>query len=391
MTAWKRLLSAWSQVLRCIAFSLAAFSLSWGLTSNGGLIAAMLGASVGVVVGQRLAASRFKLSFVVVVLVAFFLLTWGFAKACVGWETVPSILGPAPTLSLIEVLRFAILPATVCALLRSFAARRPTLVGLELAFVAIAVTSVFSAHREGVISRPLWLADWAFRNDVDPARIILGAGFASAFLLATLLLVETRSGRAASSLAVLVALSAIGMLCITAVGIPKPQAQAEAGRTDQQGEPPPPPPPDDGGPAADEGDDGGGTPDQGADGGGQRDAAQGDGGGQTDAGAKSDGGGKPPPAPPPPSQPRLTDDPGDQGSPAPVAVVLLADDYSPPSQSYFFRQEALSQWNGTRLVATGRADADRDGVSAFPTEKTRVLDPPSATGCNRCVQPSLRI
>ena len=157
MTGAKRLLSAWPQLVRCVALSLAAFSLSWGLTSSSGLVAAMIGAAVGVVAGQRLARSRFKLSVVVVAILAFFMLTWGFAKASVAWEIVPRILGPAPTLSLVEVLRFAILPAAVCALLRSAAARRPTLVGLELAFVAVAVTSVFSAHREGVISRPLWL------------------------------------------------------------------------------------------------------------------------------------------------------------------------------------------------------------------------------------------
>lgn len=386
MTMRKRVVSVLPHLLRCIALSLAAFSLSWGLTSTGGLVSAMLGASAGVVIGQLVAKSRLKLSFVVAVFVALFMLAWGFAKASVAWEIVPNALGPALTLSLVEVLRFAILPATVCAVLRSTAARRPTFVGLELGFVAVAVTSVFAAHRDGVISRPLWLADWAFRNDIDPARIILGVGFVAAFLLATLLLVETRSGRAVSSLGVLVALSAIGMLCISAVGTPKPQPQTEPGRTDEQGEEPPPPPPGDEGGTRDpsEDGDGGGKPDDGRDdGGGGHEPGQRDGGGAPgrvpDGGAKQDGGGKPPPSMPPPSQ-RLTDDPANGGSPAPVAVVVFADDYSPPSQSYFFRQEALSQWNGTRFVATGRADADRDGVSTFPTEKSLVLDPPSANG-----------
>jgi protein-glutamine gamma-glutamyltransferase len=371
MTAWKRVLATLPHVIRAVAFSLAAFSLALGLTSNAGLASAMLGATLGVVVGQRLAASRFKLTFILAAIGAIFLLTWGFAKVCVAWEIVPRIIGPAPTLSLVEVLRFAILPAAVCAMLRSAAARRPTLVGLELLFVAAAVTSVFAAHREGVISRPLWLADWAFRNDVDPARVILGTGFVAAFLLATLLLVETRSKRAVSSLAVIVALAAIGMLCISAVGLPKPQPQTEAGRTDEQGEEPPPPPPGDGG---------GGNPDNKDDGGGATPPPdKGDGGGSSPPDGGAGEGGSPPPNQPPPSE-RLTDDPGNGASPQPVAVVLLADDYSPPSQSYFFRQEALSQWNGTRLVATGRGDADHDGVSSFPTEKTLVRDPPPAKG-----------
>jgi len=366
----RRALAIVPHVVRAVALSLAAFSLALGITSTAGLVAAMLGATLGVVSGQRLAASRFKLSLVLGSLFGVFLLVWGFGKACVAWELVPLMLGPALTLTLVEVLRFAIVPTAVTAMMRAAAVRRPSLVGLELAFVAVAVTSVFAAHREGVISRPLWLADWAFRNDVDPARMILGVGFVAAFLLAALLLVETRSGRAVSSLGVLVVLAVIGLLTIKAVGLPKPQPLVEAGRTDEQGEEPPPPPPGDAGgqPDKDKGDGGGGGAPQLPDGGG--------GSSPRDGGAQDGGGGAPTP---PPSQ-RLTEDPGNGGSPQPVAVVILGDDYSPPSQSYYFRQEALSQWNGTRLVATGRGDADHDGVSAFPTEKVSVRDPPPAKG-----------
>ncbi len=367
---WKRALALVPHGVRALALSLAWFSLALGLTSTAGLVSAMLGATAGVLGGQRLASSRFKLSLIVGSLFAALLLTWGFAKACVAWEIVPTILGPALTLSLVEVLRFAVLPAVVCAMMRASAVRRPTLVGLELGFVAIAVTSVFAAHREGVISRPLWLADWAFRNDVDPARLILAAGFGAAFILATLLLVETRSGRAVSSLVVLVGLGVVGLLTIKAVGLPKPQPLVEAGRTDEQGEEPPPPPPGDGGAGQDPNkqDGGGGVKPQYLDGGGGSSAS--------DGGA--DGGGTPPP---PPGPDRLTEDPSNGGgSPQPVAVVIFGDDYSPPSQAYYFRQEAMSQWNGTRFVGTGRGDADRDGVSTFPTEKSLVAEPPNAKG-----------
>lgn len=372
MSPWMRFKALVPHVLRCFALSLAAFALSYGLVGTSGLVAAMLGASVGVVSGHLLAESRLKLTVLAGSLIAILLLTLAFARACVAWELVPRMIGPALTLTLAEVLRFAVVPAIVCALMRSTAVRRPTFVGLELAFVAVAVTGVFAAHRDGVISRPLWLADWAFRNDIDPARIILGVGFASAFLLATLLLLETKSGRAVSSLAVLAVLAVLGVLCIQAVGTPRPQAQAEAGRTDEQGEPPPPMPPEDGG--------GGGQGDK-NDGGGGGGQDKNDGGGSPNAGidAGADGGGGKPPPQPPPSQ-RLTEDPANGGSPQPVAVVIFSTDYSPPSQSYFFRQESLSQWNGTRFVATGRADADRDGATSFPTEKSSVAEPPSPNG-----------
>ena len=40
-----------------------------------------------------------------------------------------------------------------------------------------------------------------------------------------------------------------------------------------------------------------------------------------------------------------------EGRQVPLAVVLLHDDYSPPSGIYYFRQAAFSQYNGQRLVA----------------------------------------
>ena len=47
-----------------------------------------------------------------------------------------------------------------------------------------------------------------------------------------------------------------------------------------------------------------------------------------------------------------------------MAVVLLDDDYSPPSGAYYFRQEVWSQFNGTRLISTRRADVGRPARAA---------------------------
>src|SRR5262249_11386150 len=63
---------------------------------------------------------------------------------------------------------------------------------------------------------------------------------------------------------------------------------------------------------------------------------------------------------------------------APVAVVLLHDDYSPPLPYYYFRQKAFSQFNGHRLVAATRDDVDRDVVDIFPAEPLAVEDAPDA-------------
>ena len=61
-----------------------------------------------------------------------------------------------------------------------------------------------------------------------------------------------------------------------------------------------------------------------------------------------------------------------EASNVPVAVVVLHDDYDPPSGYYYFRQTAFSQYNGRRLVqdTTGKADSDLPG--SFPTGRLRV-------------------
>ena len=50
----------------------------------------------------------------------------------------------------------------------------------------------------------------------------------------------------------------------------------------------------------------------------------------------------------------------------PVAVVIFRDDYTPNSGMYYFRQEAFSQYNGTKLVADTTGQYDRDIAANFP-------------------------
>jgi transglutaminase-like putative cysteine protease len=63
-------------------------------------------------------------------------------------------------------------------------------------------------------------------------------------------------------------------------------------------------------------------------------------------------------------------------APAPMAVVLLGDDYSPPSQAFYFRQEPWSHFNGSRLVAAQRPDVDLDVIRSFPGRELEVREPP---------------
>jgi transglutaminase-like putative cysteine protease len=62
----------------------------------------------------------------------------------------------------------------------------------------------------------------------------------------------------------------------------------------------------------------------------------------------------------------------------PVGVVLLHDDYSPPTGVYYLRQGAFSQYNGRRLVGATRGDVDRDIARSFPTSRVVMDDAPDA-------------
>ncbi len=424
MTRLRRVLGGWRHPTRALAMALAAFSLSWGVALGEALAAAMIGAVLGVVAGELLGRSRVRTAVGLggLGLLAFTL--WRVASVAVGTEFLASIAGPANALVTASVLRFGSLAFASVAALRMAAVRRPTVMALELGLVTVAFTSVFASHREGVIARPLWLSDWAWQQGIDPAQVLLCIGGAAVTLLAVLLVAETRSGRALSSLVMLVmlALSAVGLVQV--VGTPTPDSMSELGMTDAgPGQPPrqtdagnghgPHGGPDGGGGGGgrrgDAGQGGGGGSDASLDGGGAQGSDGGDAGGTSGGGDGGDGGvggagdggdaampnlidldgggssggsdsGRPPP---PSASERLSDDQSPSNSPAPMAVVVFDDDYSPPSGAYYFRQEVWSQFNGTRLLPTTRTDVDGDVVDDFPTMDTRVRDEVAVTGRTR--------
>ena len=434
----KWLEEAWPQLLRAAAMAMAALSLTWGVTVSGGLVSAMIGAALGVVVGQRLGKSRARMPVIVVGVLAVLAGGWALAGMAVGNEGMARALGPATALHFASIARFGALSFALTAGFRAVAARRPTAVAAELGFIGLAITTVFASHRDGVIARPLWLSDWAWKQGMDPATLLLGVGVVAVGVLSILLLLETKSGRALSSLVVLAIMATIAILSINFAAQKPPEPMNDLGlKNAPEGDTPPPQPPSDGGsghdpnsadggqkPATQDdggagqpstaaaGDGGAGQPQDGGDGGGAQPQDGGDGGGaqpdggdggegqgadggldggqqdggddgggvpaqQQDGGSDDQNGGQPPP---PQDQLDQQNQDGPSNSPQPVAVVLLDDDYSPPAQGYYFREEALSQFNGTRLVASGAADFDRDQMGTFPTERTKVGQPPEPAG-----------
>jgi transglutaminase-like putative cysteine protease len=412
---WRALLG-WPHVLRAIALALSALSLAWGVALTEGLVAAMVGAAGGSIAGQHLARSKLRLGTMLAACGIGVGLALGLASLFVGTEALPRLLGPANTLRVAGCLRFGALAFAIAAALRGVAARKPAAMSIELAFVALSITTVFAAHRDGIIARPLWLSDWAWRQGIDPANILLGIGGVAAGTLAILLLLETKSRRPVSSLVVVTALAILAATFVNAMAMPAPDplndlgltqdgnedagsdagkeagadASADAGsdaRSDMEAAR---------GAGADAGLDAGEVAQSGFDGGSDQrpssipwgvppsDVSGGAGGPPSSSSTPSEGGeGNPSRS----SRDELSDkqnpDEGPSNSSAPMAVVLLENDYSPPSQAYYFREEALSQYNGARLVVSSVPGTDLDIPSAFPSAEARVASEPPAEGRER--------
>ncbi len=364
-------------LLRAGAMALAALSLTWGTALPSGLAAALIGAALGVPVGQALGRSRVRLPVVILGLAAFAVLGFALAAFVVGAAFFPLRVGTGTALRAAAAIRFGVAALTASAALRSVAARRPAAAAIEILALAAAIPYVFSSHRDGIIARPLWISDFAWQRGIDPTHIFLGLGGAAIAVLAVLLLLETRSGRAASSLLALAALIALALGVLPLLGLPTPHPPDDLGLTDRA----------DGG--GKDPVDGGGK--DRLDGGGRGARPnQGDGGDPLDGGAigqESDqlegggGGGPPPDAAPKVAQSEHLEEQGSsKGGEAPMAVVVLDDDYAPPSQGFYFRQEVWSTYNGARLVRSTRGDVDGDVALEFPTRPADVADPPLEQG-----------
>lgn len=419
--------------LRVLVMATAAFCLVADVALAPGVVATVLGAVAGVVIGELLGRSRLRLAWIAGGLFAVSATALGFAALIVRVEALVELFGTGGALVFAGLLRYGAAAFFVVASMRVVAKRHPSWLALELAFVVLGVAAAMAAHRHGVIARPLWLSDFAWRRGLDPADALIAIGIGAALLAITLLVLE-RKGKlslAALPLVPLIAMLAVSCLEVSGAaperGETSPDAtegEGEETEGEQRGDHGPSGGADAGVPRVDGGmrgrdagvrdggigqradggvRDGGRGRGRGADGGtsggpdGGRDG--GAGGGASDAsfidagtGWGWDAGLDDSELPPPQLDGRgeggggtgdaedMLDRPPPTGeaSAAPAAVVLFENDYSPPSGTYYFRQDAWSQLHGPRLVpATGIPEADRDLARRFPAGRLEVAPPPS--------------
>lgn len=326
--------------LRAIVLAGAAVLFAMPLTLGTGVAAAALGAAVGALAGQAASRSRLRLpSVAVLTLLALLLGVW-LARLMITLAWPAALLGPVGALWLSEAVRWLALVAPFAFLLRFTAARHGIGGVVEMVAVAAAMALSLAAHRNGMVHRPHLLGDWAWSRGLDPTLLFLAAGGLGTFILAALLLAEQRLRRLPLHFSALALVVLALFFTIKITGPPPPRAAGDLGLT--------------GDPATEE---------------------EGQGQGRGQATEREDGKGSDV------GDLEFRDEYRNSGGEAPVAVVVLRDDYTPPAGVYYFRQSAFSQYNGRRLVQATRDDVDRDVLRRFPSEPVEVPDaPPLVSG-----------
>ncbi len=417
--------------LRAFVMCAAVFAMVSDVALSAGIVAAVIGALIGVIAGEILGSTRIRLSWILAGFSSLVALALAFGAAMVRIESWVEAFGTGGALRLSGVLRFGALALFATGMMRATAKRRPGWLALELAFVVVGVATAFAAHRHGVIARPLWLSDFAWRRGLDPADLLIAIGVATALASISLLVFERKGRLSFAALPLLPLIAMLGISCLQVTREGAGRSDASPDELEANGDAPHDTEEEgergggqgnadggarDGGPARQDGgsrsrdagvrDGGGGS---GRDGG-ARDGGRGAGGhdGGSSGGGGADGGvvdagsgwsgwdaGLDDTELPPPQMngegeggtgsPSSADDildrppPTGEASAAPAAIVLFESDYSPPSETYYFRQDAWSHFNGTRLVPTSMPEADRDIAHRFPAGRLEVR-PPSEAG-----------
>ena len=299
------------------------------LAPSGSAVAAFGGGFAGCLLGNGLSRTRVRTPvFLVGAAVLLFAVAWLRGSLTDGSLLAASV-GPVSALRIATTLTALLASTIVSAAIRACSRRRAIFSVLELLLVAVAFAQLLIPHRHGAINRPFYLADWIIALGWDPTWLFLFMGGTATVLGLVLLLREQRFGRAVLNLGIIGMLLALIVLATPMVGMP--------------------PPPEGGGGLGLRPDDS-----EGREGEGQRQEAGGASNSELEFRNRYDTG----------------------GARVPVAVVLFHDDYSPPSGVYYFRQGAFSQYNGRKLVVSGRRDIDDDLIPFFPARPIQIENAP---------------
>ncbi|MET0344065.1 MAG: transglutaminase domain-containing protein [Polyangiales bacterium] len=319
--------------LRALVYALCTAMFIWPLAALSTAIAGGLGAGVGALLGDRASRARLRSPMLLGAgLVAALIIALALGQVARS-SALAGMLSPSGFLTLVDALRFGLVALPLALALSALSTRHRALAFVEVGLGGAMVSQLVAEHRHGAINRPFEIADPIISVGGDPSVVFYALGGAAVLLLALVLVRERSIGRLIMQLGLLVLVVLFAGFGASSGVLPRPEPQGGGlgltGKPDSE----------------------------------QNKDQHGQGRGRE----RRDN-----------DNLEFRDQEQNQDKQTPVAVVLLHDDYSPPSGVYYFRQGAFSQFNGRRLIGTTRDGLDRDVVEGFPVDRVDVKDAPEA-------------
>ncbi|GJM12220.1 MAG: hypothetical protein DHS20C12_06230 [Pseudohongiella sp.] len=310
--------------LRAAIIASSYWVLSLSLTVVSGSVASFIGClfacyliDLGI---HRAPLNRLRTFTINLVSLGFLLLGLLLASLVTSTALLSQISDPMFSFNTGEFIKWFSISACLTVCLRVLAQRTSFGAVVEILFVAIAFVITLSAHRNGMIHRPFFIGDYALTRGIDPSSILMAFGCGAVLSLAALLMIENNHRRLPYHFTVL------GLLCFSLLfyvrmfGLPTPQLTDDLGLTGQE---------------------------------------------QAGNGSQRE------------NPFRDSENTADDKE-APVAVVVFRDDYEPLNGSYYFRESAYSEFNGTMLDFTTRGDMDQDLIKNYTNSRIESAQLPKA-------------
>lgn len=327
----------WRELVSGVVWACAACVATLFVSVPSAAIMAAWGGFLGYLLGCYLAGTSVRMWAAMAGCLFGYLLASIAGSMCSGSYLVASGLGAANAFTLSQWFNWGGKAFFATTALRFLSGRQPFLISAEILTVTLLLVSPLASHRQGFISRPHFLVDPLWSQNLDPIPVLFALGALAAGLL--VLLQSGRRTRRSTWLDTLLLFVLISLLyaivpdrSLRDFDIRDPLAWAmgkdkEGGKGKDKGNPEHKP----------------------------KDGKK-DKGGSDSQPQQSD------------AEEMELDKPQDSKKKdnPPVAVVLLHDDYDPPYGYYYFRQTAFSQYNGKRLVADTTGNYDLDLMPGYP-------------------------
>ncbi|MEC7983654.1 MAG: transglutaminase-like domain-containing protein [Myxococcota bacterium] len=326
--------------LRMMTMIPVVISLLWDYQQGYAMFASVLAGMLAIPAGEYLGRTKIRAYLFFLALIIGSVVVKLLGESLGYFDLFASVLGTSLTLQLQAMLYGFGFVFLVAAALRALAHRNMIFFALEFWAIALCCAASFAPHRNGKVLQPLWLSDLAWSYGLEPTYILGFIGSGLALMLALLTLLE-KTKRIPFSIALL-PLLALFMLITVLPSSERLQEQQAQGANEllkdmQSG----------GDPQIMRG--GQSKPEQN-----KRDRDEN--GKEQERAQKNDGEG--------------------QGQSYPLAVVLMETDFTPPSEYYYMRQEALSAYNGIRLTPTRDRSIPYDGILGFPMVPAEAAEAP---------------